>query len=399
MNKHIVLKQRQSLSLDSKIALSKKRIREWLDFCDGDAYVAFSGGKDSSVLLHLVWSIDPSIPAVFSDTGLEMPEIRTFVKSVSSDGLISNSGNLCGPVERVRPIKNFKRVIEEDGYPLLSKKLAKTLRILKEEKDNPRWSNTYRLYDTGIKKDGSFSKISKLPNKWRPLVSAPFKVSESCCNHLKKEPLDTFAKITGRKPFMGIMASEGGQRASSSSTCNAYDQSKPRSAPLLFWTDKDIWDYISLVGLHICDVYYERVNSNGVILNPEKRTGCMFCMFGVHMEKGENRFQRMYKSHPRHWDTCINKLGLREPLDFINVKYIPDDLEVCDVSSSKTSTTSTHGGKRSGAGRKKGIETKLMRVPVEFEHDILFLIAKLKLERGYNLTKSESQALQIDIVD
>jgi 3'-phosphoadenosine 5'-phosphosulfate sulfotransferase (PAPS reductase)/FAD synthetase len=156
MNKHIVLKQRQSLPLESKIELSKKRIREWLDHCDGDAYVAFSGGKDSSVLLHLVWSIDPTIPAVFSDTGLEMPEIRAFVKSVSTHGLIGIDTNLCGPVERVRPVKNFKRVIEEDGFALPSKKLAKTLRILKEEKDNPNWANTYCLYDTGIKQDGTF---------------------------------------------------------------------------------------------------------------------------------------------------------------------------------------------------------------------------------------------------
>lgn len=327
MNKHVVLKQRQSLPLEAKIELSKKRIREWLEYCDGDAYVALSGGKDSTALLHLVWSIDPSIPAVFSDTGLEMPEIRAFVKSVATHGLISTNTNLRGPVERVRPVKNFKRVIEEDGFALPSKKLAKTLRILKEEKDNPNWANTYRLYDTGIKQDGTFSKASKLPNKWRPLVDSDVKISEACCDHLKKEPLDTYAKKTGRKPFMGIMASEGGQRASSATTCNAYDQSKPRSAPLLFWTEKDIWDYIELTGLQICEVYYERVNSDGVKLEPEKRTGCMFCMFGVHLEKGENRFQRMYKSHPRHWDTCINKLGLRKPLDLINVKYIPEEVD------------------------------------------------------------------------
>ena len=53
----------------------------------------------------------------------------------------------------------------------------------------------------------------------------------------------------------------------------------------------------------------------------EKRTGCMFCMFGVHLEKGENRFQRMKKTHPKQYDYCINKLGCGEVLDFIGVEY------------------------------------------------------------------------------
>ncbi len=54
-----------------------------------------------------------------------------------------------------------------------------------------------------------------------------------------------------------------------------------------------------------------------------KRTGCMFCMFGVHLEKQPNRFQQMYKTHPKQWDYCINKLGLKQVLDYIHVPYLP----------------------------------------------------------------------------
>lgn len=51
------------------------------------------------------------------------------------------------------------------------------------------------------------------------------------------------------------------------------------------------------------------------------RTGCMFCMFGVHLEKEPNRFQRMKITHPKQYDYCINKLGCGAVLDYIGVKY------------------------------------------------------------------------------
>ena len=40
-------------------------------------YIAFSGGKDSSVLLHIAREMYPKISAVYVDTGLE---VREFVK-------------------------------------------------------------------------------------------------------------------------------------------------------------------------------------------------------------------------------------------------------------------------------------------------------------------------------
>jgi len=48
------------------------RIREHLDTHDG--YVAFSGGKDSLAALHLALRVEPNVPVVFFDSGLEFPE-------------------------------------------------------------------------------------------------------------------------------------------------------------------------------------------------------------------------------------------------------------------------------------------------------------------------------------
>jgi phosphoadenosine phosphosulfate reductase len=53
------------------------RIRDHLDLHDG--YVAFSGGKDSLVVLHLALQAEPNVPVVFFDSGLEFPETHAYL--------------------------------------------------------------------------------------------------------------------------------------------------------------------------------------------------------------------------------------------------------------------------------------------------------------------------------
>ena len=102
------LKELQSKSLEEKIQISTARIIEWYEHWDGKVYVSFSGGKDSTVLLDLVRRVYPDVPAVFSDTGLEFPEIREFVKSFDN-------------IDWLKPKKNFVQIITEYGYPIVSK--------------------------------------------------------------------------------------------------------------------------------------------------------------------------------------------------------------------------------------------------------------------------------------
>ena len=82
MGKHTVgdLYQMQSLPLSAKVQMTGRRIHEWAEYYGTDGiYLAFSGGKNSTVLLDISRKIFPGIPAVFVDTGLEYKEIRDFV--------------------------------------------------------------------------------------------------------------------------------------------------------------------------------------------------------------------------------------------------------------------------------------------------------------------------------
>lgn len=301
-----ILLQRQCLPLEDKVRMTLSRIRDWYEHWDGEVYTAFSAGKDSTVLLDLVWGLYPDVPAVHSHTGLEYPQITSFVKDTQA----RHPGR---EVIIVRPKRTFRDVVLNEGYPVLSKKTSRMLRILKTEKDNPAWANTYRLYNTGYKQDGTYSQASKLPEKWRKLLDQDWNATELCCDILKKEPLDSYSKESGRKRMMGIMAAEGGLRAKRDS-CNIFDTRDPSSAPMLFWTDADVWEYIRTRNLPYSEIY-----DMG-----EERTGCMFCGFGAHLESAPNRFQRMEKSHPKQHSYCINDLGMGKVLDAIGVEYTQD---------------------------------------------------------------------------
>ncbi len=296
------LMERQALPLEDKIDMSHQRIIEWYEHHDGMVYVAFSGGKDSTVLLDMVREIYPDVPAVFADTGLEYPEIRKFVKTVDN-------------VIWVKPKMKFRAVVETYGFPIISKKVCHQVQVL--QNPTPTNVNSRRLYLHGIKRDGTTSRYFKLPRKWLPMVDSPFRFSDKCCDIIKKEPLDTYAKLNKRHPFMGTMAADSEQRRAVylKSGCNVFESGKPKSMPMGFWLEEDVWEYLKKY-----KVPYSKIYDLG-----EKRTGRMFCGFGIHMQGEPNRFVRMKKSHPAQWRYCMDKLGMRELLQFFKIPTGDDD--------------------------------------------------------------------------
>lgn len=291
------LKNKQAFSLSEKENYTRELIIQWYEYWEGEVYVSFSGGRDSTVLLYQVRKLFPDVPAVFIDTGLEYPEIRNFVKKIDN-------------VEWIRPEIPFHEVIKKYGYPVISKMQAQYI-------DCYRNSGSQKMRDLRWNgKDYGYGQQYKISEKWKYLVDAPFKISDKCCDIIKKKPVKKYNKKSGKLPYLGMVAEESVQRKKQylQAGCNAYASKEPKSNPMFIWLHSDVLGYIEKYNLDyakIYDIYADTVRS----------TGCMFCLFGVHLDNSPNRFQLMKKNHPKQYNYCMNKLGLSQVLDFIGVDH------------------------------------------------------------------------------
>lgn len=224
------LKELQSLPLSRKIGIAQARIAEFYNYFNGNVYISFSGGKDSTVLLHIARAMYPEIEAVYCDTGLEYPEVKEFVKSQEN-------------ITIIRPDKGYNTIIKEYGYPVISKMVSQAVGIMQRQKARGNLENS-KVYINNVL-NGNNSKLFNY-SKYKNLIDAPFKVSAQCCNELKKKPFKKFNKINGKYPITGQIAEESVLRRNIwlSHGCNLFDTKEKISNPLSVWTNQDILRYI-----------------------------------------------------------------------------------------------------------------------------------------------------------
>lgn len=175
-------------------------------------------------------------------------------------------------------------------------------------------------------------------------------VSDKCCYYLKEKPCDDYAKKTGRWPYLGLMASEGGrrQKALMLHGCNYVSPGTKRSCPFATFLRDDIlrmalemdkWyrEHLDLfpgepVDSIIPEIYGEiEVGSDGLLRTTKaQRTGCAMCGFGIHLEKRPHRFDLLWQRSPKEWEMWMNHVVQREDgswygwghvLDYIGVEW------------------------------------------------------------------------------
>lgn len=299
------LKSMQEASLDVKIKLTMTRVREWVDeFGEDGVYISFSGGKDSTVLLHIIRQEFADIPAVFANTGLEYPDLVKF--ALSQENVIE-----------VRPDMPFLKVVEKYGYPVISKEVA-------EEVEKARSSGNTKKFD------GSMLGTPFDMSGYKWLLDAPFKISARCCDISKKSPMITYATKTGRKPIVATMACESRLRKQKwlMHGCNAFDTEHPQSNPMAFWMEQDVLAYIHRNNLPIAPPYKEVVvenhrteqqgqlsiydvtgNYDGCKLKTTgcARTGCVYCLFGIRSDW--DRLVRLKEEEPQICDYVMRGGG------------------------------------------------------------------------------------------
>ena len=157
--------------------------------------VAFSGGKDSTVVLHLVRKVAPEVPAQFCNTGVENPLTLQFMKTVPN-------------VIELKPKKTFWEIVDKHGLP------------------KPKAG----------KHKGNI-----------------------CCNWLKEYPARDYNKEhVVDLIFTGITAAESNQRKIFFKWKGPYYLKREgwyKCHPIWDWTEKEVWEYIRANNLPYNKIY------------------------------------------------------------------------------------------------------------------------------------------------
>lgn len=296
--------------LEFNIVKAMERIESLFLETNGKLYIAWSGGKDSTVLLQLCkmcYDINsiPFLPkAVFSDTGVELQATRDFVKWCKDSGWYPN-------IEIIKPKKSFVQCINEYGKPMVSKTksqfIASYQRAIKKGNELTSSRLLLLLYGKSHIDDERSTSKYKLANRNFNILHPEFdiKVSDKCCYVLKKRPFEDYAIDNDMYGYMdGEMNDEGGARESANQkrvksggkvcTKTKYIAKLKRSMivkmPIVDWSKEIEDEFIKKYNVPISKAYTEY----GC-----KRTGCAMCPYAQFSKDVVERLKILYYHEPK----------------------------------------------------------------------------------------------------
>lgn len=233
-----------------------------------NAYLSFSGGKDSTIVHYLLDQALPNnkIPRVFIDTGIEYQMIRDFVLGLAKDD---------DRFVILKPTQNIKQMLEKYGYPFKSKQHSHNLMVYQHSGIGL----SVKRYLGIIESNTKFRCPKMLEYQFTPEFK--LKCSDNCCRKMKKEPIKKWEKQNNRHiAITGMRNSEGGERASIKG-CILTDKSGnlTKFHPLIKVDDN--WEKWLL------DTHTHTIALAPLYCQPYnfKRTGCKGCPFSLDLQE------------------------------------------------------------------------------------------------------------------
>jgi 3'-phosphoadenosine 5'-phosphosulfate sulfotransferase (PAPS reductase)/FAD synthetase len=353
----------QKRPLEDKIETAVEAIEKGFSVCKSRAAIAFSGGKDSTVLWHLIRTHFPEHAArlaiIFSNTGIEFPESLKFARELGkkwggdnfyeshperlkkdelkysapvqilewltqtgklrdvlkADGKLKTTGALeraCPPEMREKfeheglvwkagTPKSYWWCADQYGFPILGKDFSK----LKARRIN---------IDCFLEFSQTSSEKDELKEYYDILKDV--KISQACCDILKKNPAEQLQKeLKIDVIFKGLMAEESEMRKLNFSTRGYLFKSKRKHLdipfyhcnPISLWTDANVWEYIHKFDVPYSPLYELTYVDDKGNKCKMKRNGCMGCYtdFG----RKNSHMAVLRQTHPIQWK-AVMKYGM-----------------------------------------------------------------------------------------
>lgn len=273
-----------------QVAKAMHRVEDLYSQTQGQCFLSFSGGKDSTIVLQLIKLCEElgtipknAIPAVFCDTKIELGATVEFVKWVQA--------NWYGNVQLIQTEMLFPHVLKTHGKPIISKMKSELIRRYQK---NSKMKSAQMLF--------SDYSTTRLANKHMHILHPDFdvKISNACCEQMKKKPFKKYAKEHEILGYMsGERIAEGGARAMnyrqrSGNICTTINKhGMIIKNPIIDWDDEMCDEFVKRYSVPLSRAYTEYGLS---------RTGCFCCPFAQDIV---GNLENLHKNEPNRYKAAL----------------------------------------------------------------------------------------------